>query len=81
MDCQGPVEYGVDYHGNDITVDYDVDHWQRCAWNCADNWKCLFWTYNIRDKWCVHKSSDNGRYPVPHAISGHEHCVHECSGN
>ena len=74
------VEYGIDYHGNDVEVlrNINLAHWSDCAKQCRDHSACSYWTFKVADNICALKSSDAGWEKQDNAMSGSSDCLSEC---
>ena len=77
------AEYGVNYAGHDIEIVPNIQHWMDCAISCQGNIipkGCDSWTWNLSNKNCYLKSSDEGRRidSKPVQISGGWFCTSEC---
>ena len=74
------VEYGIDYHGNDVEVLHNINlvHWSHCAKQCLDHSACSFWTFKVADNICALKSSDAGWEKQDNTMSGSSNCLSEC---
>ena len=72
------AQYGIDYHGYDIQVVSNCNHWSDCARRCRYHQSCSYWTWNIGNKNCILKYSKAGQKLVRFAISGSQHCLSEC---
>ena len=74
------MEYGIDYHGNDVEVLHDItlEHWSDCAKRCLDHSACSYWTFKVAENICALKNSDAGWEKQDNTMSGPSDCVTEC---
>ena len=68
-------EDGIDYNGHDIPGERKTTaNSQECADFAASITGGLYWTFKKSDGKCYVKSSNSGRHPQGHAVSGNRMC-------
>ena len=68
-------EDGIDYNGHDIPGERKTTaNSQECADFAASITGGLYWTFKKSDGMCYVKSSNSGRHPQGHAVSGNRQC-------
>merc|ERR1712126_41091 len=72
-------EYGLDFHGSDITHYENIHSWQECGRLCHVHKTCSHWKWDhprstYRPRRCFLKSGDGGATNNGNGISGEESC-------
>ena len=49
------AQYGIAYHGYDLQLISNCNHWSDCAGQCSENQSCSYWTWSIENKHCFLK--------------------------
>merc|ERR1711953_806214 len=73
-ECGDVFERSVGYHGNDLTIEWDVEDNDECRQRCGNDPVCSHWGFRADQNRCVLKTSDGGRRQNNAVDSGQRPC-------